>query len=730
MQGYNRRRDSEATLNEFQQQVAERTTHLETLNEELRARNRQQSAVAALGVTAISCRDPQTLIEEAAARVAETLGTEYSAVLELLPDAASLLMRAGAGWKEGLVGHHTVPVGDRTEAGFILRSDAPVVVTDLRQETRFDALPAFLEHGVISAIHVIIRGRSRPWGTLGACTTRERSFGSDDIGFLQSIANVLALAIERHEVEITRRGEEETLRTIFDNMPVMISVYDASGRLLRVNREWERVFGWTLEEAQRVDILAEAYPDPERRKEVVEFIQRAERQWFDFRPRARDGRVIDTSWARFGLSDGSVIGFGIDITERKKAEADRDRLLESESRARAEAEGTLEKLGAIQSITDRALHHLALDELLQELLARLRRALDADFATVLLLDEKREMLYLRAVDGYECLPSLKVRLGEGVSGRIAAEGRPLIIDALSMDDVSGIEGMPPPDSLATNQSVMGAPLQVDDEVIGVVVVSSRRPRRFTDEDLKLMLLVADRAAPAVERARLVETIHAGREQLEMLSRRLLAAQEEERRRLAIELHDELGQILTAVKINLESKRPSAAVPAYVKDAITSVDQAMDRVRDLALDLRPSVLDDLGLAAALRWYVDRFGRKALVETHLSIDAVTKLDPVIEITCFRLAQEALTNVVRHAQAKHVWFHLHILDDRLELNVRDDGIGFDAVAARARALGGASLGLLGMEERVSLVGGRFEVVSAPGNGTEVRAYLRVGETVRCAT
>jgi signal transduction histidine kinase len=264
----------------------------------------------------------------------------------------------------------------------------------------------------------------------------------------------------------------------------------------------------------------------------------------------------------------------------------------------------------------------------------------------------------------------------------------------------------------------------------VVVVSSRRPRRFTDEDLKLLLLVADRAAPAVERARLVETIRAGREQLEMLSRRLLAAQEEERRRLAVELHDELGQILTAVKINLESKRPSAAIPAYVKDAIGSVDQAMDRVRDLALDLRPSVLDDLGLAAALRWYVDRFARKAQVETHLSIDAVTKLDPVLEITCFRLAQEALTNVVRHAHAKHVWFHLHLLDDRLELNVRDDGIGFDAAAARARALGGASLGLLGMEERASLVGGRFEVVSAPGNGTEVRAYLPVGETVRRAT
>jgi signal transduction histidine kinase len=105
-------------------------------------------------------------------------------------------------------------------------------------------------------------------------------------------------------------------------------------------------------------------------------------------------------------------------------------------------------------------------------------------------------------------------------------------------------------------------------------------RRFTDEELELLLLVADRAAPAIERGRLLETINSGRDELENLSRRLLAAQEEERRRLAVELHDELGQILTALKINLESKRQSATIAPHLADAIDAVDQAMDRVRDL------------------------------------------------------------------------------------------------------------------------------------------------------
>jgi signal transduction histidine kinase len=378
---------------------------------------------------------------------------------------------------------------------------------------------------------------------------------------------------------------------------------------------------------------------------------------------------------------------------------------------------------------------MALEDLLSELLARLRRALGGDLACVELIDEEHDYLTVRAVDGValELVAPVRIPLGQAVAGRIAADGRPLIVHDLSTMDFSRIEGLPPELSALLRGSMLGTPLQVEGRVIGVVSVTSARPRRFTDEDLQLMQVVADRVAPAIEQRRLVETVRAGREQLKALSGRLLSAEEEERRRLAVELHDELGQVLTAVKINLaslERQSGTAPPPAHLRDALASVDRAMERVRDLALDLRPSVLDDLGLPAAVRWYADRFARTARIETHLSVDAVPHLAPVLETACFRVAQEALTNVARHAKARNVWVDLHLAGDTLELKVRDDGIGFAAGPARERAIGGGSMGLLGMQERVSLSGGEFELVTGPGRGTEVQARFPLGGKIRGAS
>ncbi|HKC24416.1 MAG TPA: ATP-binding protein, partial [Thermoanaerobaculia bacterium] len=251
----------------------------------------------------------------------------------------------------------------------------------------------------------------------------------------------------------------------------------------------------------------------------------------------------------------------------------------------------------------------------------------------------------------------------------------------------------------------------------VSVASTRTP--FSDDDLELLQIVAERIGPVIARGRVVERLTAAQRRLAQLSRRLLNAQEEERRRVARELHDELGQVLTAVKINLESLQGSGTLSASdLRDAVKSVDEAVTSVHELALELRPSILDDLGLSAALRWQLDRRARQAGVVPHIQIGEIPRLPAEVETASFRVAQEALTNVLRHARAKAVWLEAGLRDGALELSVSDDGVGFDVEAARERASSGASMGLLSMEERVSLLGGSFEILSSSGRGSSVRA------------
>lgn len=214
--------------------------------------------------------------------------------------------------------------------------------------------------------------------------------------------------------------------------------------------------------------------------------------------------------------------------------------------------------------------------------------------------------------------------------------------------------------------------------------------------------------------------------LQMFSRQLIEAQEDERRRIARELHDQIGQILTAVKMNLHTVQQfcqGSEAGSYVKDNIEAVDEALRLVRDLSVDLRPPILDDLGLTTALRWYVDRYTKR----TGLSVDVLIDLPDEnerfsrdLETACFRIAQEALTNVVRHAKARHVIVRLSRDVDALLLTVKDDGVGFDVERLRKRAPRVATLGLISMQERAHAAGGTIELDSAPASGTEIRFTL----------
>ncbi|MBM4255436.1 MAG: PAS domain S-box protein [Deltaproteobacteria bacterium] len=218
-----------------------------------------------------------------------------------------------------------------------------------------------------------------------------------------------------------------------------------------------------------------------------------------------------------------------------------------------------------------------------------------------------------------------------------------------------------------------------------------------------------------------------RETLQTFSRRILDAQEQERRRLACELHDELGQVLSAVKLTLQniSRRP-INMPERIKESVDMVQSALEQVRILSRNLRPLMLDDLGLVAALRWYADQ--HEQLTHAHVEFLADVpdqRFSPEVEIVCFRVAPEALTNIMRHAQAENVWIEIHYHDEALHLLVQDDGVGFDVEAVFADMTRRSNGGLLGMRERAQLVNGHVQITSIIGEGTEVRAMFPVALT-----
>jgi PAS domain S-box-containing protein len=215
-----------------------------------------------------------------------------------------------------------------------------------------------------------------------------------------------------------------------------------------------------------------------------------------------------------------------------------------------------------------------------------------------------------------------------------------------------------------------------------------------------------------------------RQRLQTLSRRLVKIQENERRHLARELHDEIGQALTVIEMNLQALLESPGTDALaprLKASLTVVEHVQEQVHDISLNLRPSMLDDLGLEPALRWYTKRQAALAGLRAGLRVDPLEqRLDPMIETECFRVAQEALTNVVKHANARTVTVELTRNDEQLHLSVRDDGVGFDVARLREQAVRGTSLGLLSMEERATLAGGGLQYHSTPGQGTEVHAWF----------
>lgn len=294
--------------------------------------------------------------------------------------------------------------------------------------------------------------------------------------------------------------------------------------------------------------------------------------------------------------------------------------------------------------------------------------------------------------------------------------------------VAGLDGVvvpaPPVGLQGRTYRTLGVPLQAKGQVFGGMSLSSIREEEPLGEDeLNLLNAFARQLATVVESTRLYQMVQEREARLEDLVRQLVTAQEGERQRISRELHDETGQKLSALGMGLAAVTRQLAdnnvtgAGAIIKDLRNLNDQAITELRNIMADLRPAQLDDLGLVPALRWFVSQYSaRHEDLVVHLSADRLpVRLPAQHETVLFRAAQEALTNVARHAQATRVLISLHQEADRVCLEVVDDGIGFDA-SAPPRHAPGSGLGLMGMQERTALVDGECQVHSQPGRGTRL--------------
>ena len=274
----------------------------------------------------------------------------------------------------------------------------------------------------------------------------------------------------------------------------------------------------------------------------------------------------------------------------------------------------------------------------------------------------------------------------------------------------------------------------DDKTLAVVGVAWNPPRSLLRGERELLGSLANLVAVAVENTLLLDRLKGQEESLEGLIRKTLNTQEEERRRVARELHDETSQVLHGVMMNIEFLETQAVdsgnedLVARLEAVKALAEQAGKNLDKVMFDLRPALLDELGLVAALRWSLaqarDAFG----VDIEFEPAEIGRMSEVMEMVAFRIVQEAVSNCVKHAEAQHTSVDLKVEDDELRIEVKDDGVGFDANEAAVRGRTGEAAGLLGMRERAELLGGRLVVTSVKGSGTTVLAEipLRTSDSV----
>jgi signal transduction histidine kinase len=349
----------------------------------------------------------------------------------------------------------------------------------------------------------------------------------------------------------------------------------------------------------------------------------------------------------------------------------------------------------------------------------------SEWAVIHLLMGRPEMLEPAAVAGTDLdLREYKIQPDEGLAGLALREGKVINVGDTRADIRSS--------SFARSiglRSLLVAPIRSRNRNLGAITLHCMETFAFTDEDARLLTILATQAGLAIEnaqlfdsqrRARLVAELQ--RERMRVLADRIVTAQEEERLRISRELHDEAGQALTSLKISLDLIRSGLppgldALRDRLADLAELTGGTMEALRNLAHDLRPPGLDTFGLNVALEGLCHDFANRVNKAISYQGEEIPKLPMTVALSMYRFAQEALTNIGKHAEAENVKVHLTLLDKAVELRIVDDGRGFTYDPDFRNASG---IGLVSMQERIDLVGGTLEIITSPGRGVQLTARV----------
>lgn len=508
------------------------------------------------------------------------------------------------------------------------------------------------------------------------------------------------------------RHADEKFDRLVANLPDVIARFDRDLRHLYVSPAIERVTGRSAEEFLGRTNLEIGMP-PELMAIWDTALGRvfetglAEQLEFTFPalegPRRFDCRLIPEADAAGAVT--SVLSVARDVTDRWLA-------LEAERQAR----NTAEALRVATVVLTRSLDR---ETVLVTLLDHLRRMVPFDRAQVMLVEAASRVSVRAIYDGEQVVPlpadrrpELEVAAHPVVRSILETGAAVLIADVRRHPEWSRA-AVP-----AEEASWMGVPLFARGTVAGLFSLSKREAGFFSQEHLRLAEAMSSQASVAVENAVLFEQMQESTVRMQSLSRRLVDAQESERRNIARELHDEAGQALVSLRFGLRLLEreigQSARVAGRVTELVAQTDAVIDGLHRLAADLRPVSLDHLGLDAALRQYARTAAAKFGIEVHFKARGFTRerLPAGVETALYRVVQEAMTNVIRHAQATRVDLLAERRGDRVLVMVEDDGIGFDADQGKPAG----HFGLLGLRERAEALGGTLTIESAPGAGTTV--------------